>query len=170
MQSDPVDTALTAFARLTLDQRSAFFRAVAGSTTATEAIALYGAMPDDQRGALVFYLLHRTVSKLEPLMIAEARRVAQERPVGAAPDFDAAIGRQVEATQRELWSGAVDTAGREFKRQRDRKSDPNIVNRDREIRERRRSNPKTWTLAKLAKQYEISIRTVRDILKAGGLR
>jgi hypothetical protein len=50
------------------------------------------------------------------------------------------------------------------KQKRDRKHDPEIVRRNVEICDRRKEDPKAWSLKKLAAKYKISIRNITLIL------
>jgi hypothetical protein len=61
---------------------------------------------------------------------------------------------------------AIGLAIRQFKKERDRKSDPEIIKRNVKICDLRKESRKVWTLGRLAKDHEMTRQSIQAILKA----
>jgi len=121
-------------------------------------------LPKSQQFDLAGKMHGNVINLLMPFVIDRAWQIFKEHPEVAREEFrkdlDVEVKRWVEMMGKEI--GELERE--KYKQQRDRKSNPEIVRRNLEICNRRKGNGKLWTQGRLAKEYQLDKRTIREIL------
>ena len=104
--------------------------------------------------------------KFLPVLLKEARRLARgELSNVSDEEFDKTFGEQIGASIYSLIRAIYKRAEERFRKKRDRKSDPETIRRNVEICELRKQDRKRWSLARLAKRFEVTDRYIRKVIQ-----
>jgi hypothetical protein len=104
--------------------------------------------------------------RLFPIMLREAIKVAREYPEATDAELERRLSEHCRAMQTEYDRQIGELARAELKEKRDRKSDPETVKRNLEICVLRKKDKRKWSIAKLARQYQLTPRAITKILSA----
>jgi hypothetical protein len=147
--------------RLDNADQQVFLKLFGRSLTAESLILLVGELPLPERERFSDRICARMVSEFFPLVCREAQRLARERPDLCGNDFDEEVGRRVGAFMVQAYD---DLAELVHKKRNRKPADSNVL-RYVEICDRRKADPKKWSLKELKKTYGISIRRILRILE-----
>jgi hypothetical protein len=133
--------------------------------TAEGVWALLGALslPEQRRFTDAFW--DATSSYLMPDLLGHAVAVVRSNPEATNEELVALVNQRAKEQNEREQQAYAELAMAQFKELRDRKSSPETVRRNLEMCDLRNQDSKKWSLARLAKRYDITVRAVSKILE-----
>jgi hypothetical protein len=147
------------------DGKASFVRLLAAESTAEFPFWITANLPLEEQFHYAGMMHDQLLTFLFPPLIAEARKLAKEKPSLSDPEFDRELDKRANAAMAVLLREMSIIERIHLKKQRDRPSGPETIRRNVEICDLRRQDRKKWSLVRLAKKYGISVRVVTKTLK-----
>ena len=148
------------------DDQRAFLRLVADIIGAEMFFDMTSRMSNAESEVYIAYFAKELWDLTFPKLLHTAIQKVRENPDMTEREL-AKIIHQIEYDKSaEHYQAIVDLEAEKIKSKRDRKHDPSIVARNVEICNRRKIDPKKWSLKKLARAYKRSVRAIQKVLDA----
>ena len=145
-------------------EKTKFIRLLGHVSSSQSVYAMFEELHPIDRQEFLDLAFQELAGQFMPFAIQHAIRIARERPDLSDADFEkelrAAVKRSTDTFSREI--GEREAA--KLKAARDRKPSLSIAERNVEICDLRRKDPRHWSQGRLAKKYKLDVRTIRKIL------
>ena len=99
------------------------------------------------------------------LALGNAIDVVRNAPTDTREELAAELGERMRQTVENIEGHAQRLEEVKLKRKQDRKPDPDTIRRNVEICDRHRQDPKKWNKKRLAREYAVTDRYIRGVIK-----
>jgi hypothetical protein len=144
--------------------KGAFLRLIGREVPAQAPFIMLQSMDIVERQRFADMITNSTLKTVFPLLVKAAAEVARELPQVSTKEMEAELQKRFAESLAEAIRHAGEVEAEKLKRKRNRKPSLEIAKRNIEICELRRQNPRKYTEKKLAEDYTVSDRHIRDIL------
>jgi hypothetical protein len=146
------------------ESRMEFLRLLGTCSTAKVPVLICKELPPEEQDRYARFIHEAFWRTLFPLLVREAVRRAKASPGITDADLETHCNQVLDEYGRQQHR----LTEAKFKQQRDRKSDQENVRRNVEICALRQQDKRKWSLQKLARKYDVSVRAISKILKGEG--
>lgn len=149
---------------LQTDQRKILMRLVGSEIVKGDYVELVSQLKPEVKEQVYEMHYGAFTKHLYPMMLDKAVKACREMAHISDDEIKDAMTKHA----AQLMGVMRDAAFEEVNTQRNRKSDPETIRRNIEMLDKRRSDSKTWSYAKLGDHYGVSKEYARDVIKAEG--
>jgi hypothetical protein len=142
-----------------------FLQLLGSSSTAEAPFWICKTMSILERGRFCDMVFEQLMAQVFPLMQMHARNLAREGGNLSNEEFDSELHERVRLEMENYNQQIGELHAARLKDKRDRKSDPETIQRNVQVCNLRKQDSKKWSLGRLAKQFDITKQSIQSILK-----
>jgi hypothetical protein len=153
------------YSRYSKGEKDEFLKRLARISSGREIVFMVNELPKSQQWEFSSRIYTTIVNLALPLCVSRAAQLVQENPDLTHEALKEKLALSVTAFVEDAAKDMSELRLEQFKKKRERKSDPETVQQNIEICDLRKKDKRRWSLGALAKKFGMARQSVSNVLK-----